>query len=151
MHVYALDGQATADLLLLLVGRRSVDEEGAAVDLRAETRRLSEECLALLNSAPGLLPCLLATRGALCFEEGDFDEAGELLAAVKDELDHASHVSFCACYLALAAAGRGDADEADRWLDTARKADPWGPLAEDAARRVADLDAVPRLALAPTA
>jgi hypothetical protein len=135
LRMQFLDCAATADLLLLLDGVRTFEEGGTAVDVLAEARRLSDAAVGQLDLWPGLAPSFYGTRGSILVEEGRLAEGCELLAEVIEEFEHDVLKAICVCYLALAAARRGDRAESTRLLAEASALDPDSPFLAGTARQ----------------
>lgn len=124
---HTLDVFASADLLLLLDEVRSLpdavlppESAAAPADLLQEAEEANRRGLREARQIPPLVPSVLLTRGWLLVERGLFEEARGFLAELIDELASDYDRAACEALLAVAAAGKGDAEGARRHLETAR-------------------------------
>jgi tetratricopeptide (TPR) repeat protein len=89
-------------------------------DLLAEADAYSREAF---EFAPWV-PQFKGTRGCTLVELGRFLEGLSLLRSAMRECDTPDDKAWCACYLALAEAGRGNRAESEQYLHSARLLEP---------------------------
>jgi len=85
----------------------------------AEADRYSEEAMSLI----GWVPAIRGTRGAVLLELGRIEEALPLLRDSMERADSTSGKAQNACWIAIAESRRGHRDEANKFIEEARRLD----------------------------